>query len=166
MRFIEYILSKTITAGVILLMLAVSPVLASCKGDSAGAAYSSLAYVKADVPQTAEVQFNQDNSYVIRCISSEENAAGISFFATKTKSANITSLIFISLDSAPQSGLIAVPAAVVPVTGGEGECSLAGAAYHFVNMESAQKAVDDYGITYTDWLNGTTSSSEKFPCCQ
>jgi hypothetical protein len=166
MRFIKNILFRTGTAGVILFMLSLSTLFSSCTGGSASAFHSSLAYVNASGPQTTGAEFRQDGSYVIRCTASEDNAGGLSFSATKIKTAKITSLIFINLDQVRQSGANAVITAVVPVDGSEGECSLVKANYRMVSLESAQKAVNDYGIPYSDWLSGATDASQKFPCCQ
>jgi hypothetical protein len=150
-----------------LLLLVISLLLTvSACSQTVGASAVKLEYAAANPSAATQSQFNEQNSYVIRCLSSADNVEGLTISATKTKSAKITSLVFVALNQAKQSNSSMVQIALVPVKGSESDYDMAGAKYNLVSLTSAQNIVDSHGITYTDWLTGITGNSDNFPCCQ
>ena len=141
-------------------LLVIALTLSSC-AKAAGALPAKIEYV-AGSPTAAVSQFKEENSYVVRCVSLAEDAGAVTITATKTKSAKITSLIFVDIDDARESKSANVQVGV-PLAGSECDYDMSKASFHYMSLASAQNIIDNYGLTYANWLNGTTSSSDKFP---
>jgi hypothetical protein len=157
------------TIMIILIITALIPGLAACSStvSASAARIDFMAENSADNPgQTAGSQFQVDNSYVIRCITSVESEQGVNITATKNKSAKVISLIFVNIDEAKQANSTVVKMATVPLKGAEGDYDISQASYRNITMTAAQNLVDSYGVTYDNWQNGLSSNGEKFPCCQ
>lgn len=112
------------------------------------------------------VVFDETDSQVLRCVSIAENKDTLSIVATKTKSAAIQSLIFVKQADLDNSGLSSTEIAWVNIEGKEGDYDMSRAVYRTVSTSSATSAVTGFGLTYDNWLTGTLSQDELFPCCQ
>jgi hypothetical protein len=110
--------------------------------------------------------FDEKNSQVLRCISITESKNEIKATLSKNKSADIKTLIFVNLADLDNSNSPAVKIACVNLQGAEGEYEIGKATYHAIKRSSAMEAVNSYGLPYEDWLTGTLSQDELFPCCQ
>jgi hypothetical protein len=110
--------------------------------------------------------FDETACQVLRCTSCEMTDTGMSISVTRSKSVEIKSLIFLNLEEAQDSGSSSVSIAYLELSGGESEYDLAQASYYQVNQKAAHTAVAEYGFKYEDWLTGTLSQDELFPCCK
>jgi len=110
--------------------------------------------------------FDETNSKVLRCISLEEKSDRIAAVISKAKSDKIKALIFVN--SADLEACESCPAriAYVNLEKGESEYDMSGAFYRTVSFSSAIESVNLGGLPYADWLTGTLSQDELFPCCQ
>lgn len=109
---------------------------------------------------------NAESSYVVRSSLLVENKEGLTIAPTKTKSAKITTLIFIDPTKSPEGSNI-LTIFLVPVTGNsETEFNMAKTQGYSVPRAAADNLIKNYGLTYSDWMNGAVSGSDKFPCCQ
>jgi len=113
----------------------------------------------------APLNYNEGESYIIRSVSFAENGREITFAPTKSKSFKISTLMFIdSMERADSDGNVSIVA--VPVSGAESEYDLKQGKTYMIQESVALNLVSDYGITYSDWLVGAASGSDKFPCCE
>lgn len=111
------------------------------------------------------VAFDETDSQVLRCVSIAENKDTLYIVVTKAKSAEIKSLIFVKQFDLENSGLSSTEIAWVNIEGKEGDYNMSGAVYRTVSTSSVTTAVTGFGLTYDNWLTGTLSQDELFPCC-
>jgi hypothetical protein len=114
----------------------------------------------------AAMAFDEKNSQVLRCTSITESQNEIKTTLSKNKSADIKTLIFVNLADLENANSSGVKIACVNLQGSEGEYEIGKATYHAIKRSSAMEAVNSYGLAYEDWLIGTLSQDELFPCCQ
>ena len=112
------------------------------------------------------VAFDETDSQVLRCVSIAENKDTLSVVVTKAKSAEIKSLIFVKQADLENSGASSTEIAWVNIEDKEGDYDMSRAVYRTVSTPSVTSAVTGFGLTYDNWLTGTLSQDELFPCCQ
>jgi hypothetical protein len=109
--------------------------------------------------------FAEDDSVVLRCASLIKSELGIVLEVSKSKAMKTNYLIYVrTADKAGVNDSALV--AATRVTGEEYEYDISQSSFYFVTRSSAEKAVAEYGIGFSDWLAGATSNSEQFPCCE
>ena len=110
--------------------------------------------------------FDETNSKVLRCISLIEAQDRITAVVSKAKSDEIMALIFVN--NADLEACESCPARVAYVKpeNSENEYDISEAFYRRVSFSSAVDAVNEGGLPYEDWMTGTLSQDELFPCCQ
>lgn len=118
--------------------------------------------VSAGAPKPA---FDEKSSFVVRCVSVTRDATGLTISATKSRSADIKTLLFIDLMAAQDSAAAAVRVAGVPVSGDEAKYDISQAAFYTISLDSARNAASLMGLTYDNWLMGALNPGELFPCC-
>jgi hypothetical protein len=118
------------------------------------------------VQPAIDIAFDETNSLVLRCISITENGNKITATVTKAKTAAITTLIFVNLAYAQDSGLSTVKIACVSPDREESNYDISQGFYRNVKLTSAISATKDYGLYYEDWMTGLMSQDQLFPCCQ
>jgi hypothetical protein len=118
--------------------------------------------VNAATPLNA-ADFDVPESWVIRCVSTSLEGEVLTINATKSKSSLISTLIFIDL---PENPVEYVRALYLPLTGEEADYDITRAEVKMIEYQSAKSALDSSGLTYDNWLDGTLSGADQFPCCQ
>ena len=110
--------------------------------------------------------FDEKNSQVLRCVSLTEKEDHLTAIVTKAKSAEISSLVFVNLAESgdPESSFVEI--ALVDLETSEGDYEIDKAVYRTVTLSSVTDAISKNGIPYSDWLTGTMSQDDLFPCCR
>ena len=105
----------------------------------------------------------ENDCSVIRITSLLEAEGKISFTASKAKDARVYALLFIK---PPRDNGVITESFWVPVGSSELDYDVSSSTSFQMSSAEAREIIGNYGITYTTWLEGAASSSEKFPCCQ
>ncbi len=134
--------------------------LGSC-GAPAPASQVTLAIAAGD---SSRALIDETTCIVVRCSSLTVDSTSLVVSASKSKSLKVTTLLFVPAATEPAGDRVTVLA--VPVAGAENEYDLAQAKRYAVTRASAEAAASDFGIAYTDWQAGATSSADRFPCCE
>lgn len=141
--------------------------LACSKNEKAEAVILTLLPVAVAPSSAAPLRlFDEKDSQVLRCVSLIEDESKITAQVSRSKSAEIKALIFVSVIDSADSYPAKAEVACLNLEKGEGEYDMSKAFYRTVSLSSALTAINVAGLPYDDWLVGTMSQDELFPCCQ
>ena len=132
------------------------------EGDDITLLFPSIVAGKA---ASVNADFKEEDCIVLRCSSFTSNEREIVARVSKSKDLKATILIFVNPNGI-SGNAEQFQIAVANVTGKEYEYDITTARLYQVTTSSAEAAIENYGIAYSDWQTGAVNSSEKFPCCE
>ena len=156
----------TIIMGLLFLSFCLLSLSGCSKNEKVETVILTLSPVDAAPTSSSPLTFDEKTSQVLRCVSLSEKEGKITAEVSKSKSVEVKALIFVRVPDTTDSVSANAEIAWLVLDKSENQYDMSKAFYHTVGLSSVEAAVNMAGLPYDDWLVGTMSQDELFPCCQ